>query len=99
MSDKKNEITGAGLYTPEQKLRRDQTVWTLVQGVLAPLQFLVFAALLRQWCSILYRHAIALAIYYTAYHNVYKKKRFLLLPSSPERYLFFSVENREEYKR
>ena len=34
MSDKKNEITGAGLYTPEQKLRRDQTVWTLVQGVL-----------------------------------------------------------------
>ena len=32
MSDKKNEITGAGLYTPEQRLRRDQTVWTLVQG-------------------------------------------------------------------
>ena len=26
MSDKKNEITGVGLYTPEQKLRRDQTV-------------------------------------------------------------------------
>ena len=32
-----------GLYTPEQKKRRDETVWTLVQGVLAPLQFLVFA--------------------------------------------------------
>jgi 3-vinyl bacteriochlorophyllide hydratase len=31
------------LYTPEQRLRRDATVWTLVQGVLAPLQFLVFA--------------------------------------------------------
>jgi 3-vinyl bacteriochlorophyllide hydratase len=30
------------LYTPEQRLRRDQTIWTLVQGVLAPLQFLVF---------------------------------------------------------
>ena len=30
------------LYTPEQKLRRDASVWTLVQGVLAPLQFLVF---------------------------------------------------------
>ena len=43
MNDKKNEISGAGLYTPEQKLRRAQTVWTLVQGVLAPLQFLVFA--------------------------------------------------------
>jgi len=31
-----------GLYTPEQRLRRDKSIWTLVQGVLAPLQFLVF---------------------------------------------------------
>ncbi len=30
------------LYTPEQRQRRDSTVWTLVQGILAPLQFLVF---------------------------------------------------------
>jgi 3-vinyl bacteriochlorophyllide hydratase len=30
------------LYTPEQRLRRDATAWTLVQGVLAPIQFLVF---------------------------------------------------------
>ena len=30
------------LYTPEQRVRRDQTKWTLVQGVLAPLQFVVF---------------------------------------------------------
>lgn len=30
------------LYTPEEKIRRDNTVWTLVQGILAPLQFLVF---------------------------------------------------------
>ncbi|MBK1704470.1 2-vinyl bacteriochlorophyllide hydratase [Halochromatium glycolicum] len=30
------------LYTPEERARRDQTPWTLVQGVLAPLQFLVF---------------------------------------------------------
>ena len=30
------------LYTAEQRLRRDRTVWTLVQGVLAPIQFLVF---------------------------------------------------------
>lgn len=34
--------TGPGLYTPEQRRRRDASVWTLVQGVLAPLQFLVF---------------------------------------------------------
>lgn len=32
-----------GLYTPEQKKRRDESVWTLIQGILAPLQFLVFA--------------------------------------------------------
>lgn len=30
------------LYTPEQRARRDATPWTLVQGVLAPVQFLVF---------------------------------------------------------
>lgn len=30
------------LYTPEQRRRRDASVWTYVQGVLAPLQFLVF---------------------------------------------------------
>ncbi|MDJ0778378.1 MAG: 2-vinyl bacteriochlorophyllide hydratase [Gammaproteobacteria bacterium] len=32
------------LYTPAQRLRRDQSVWTRVQGVLAALQFLVFLA-------------------------------------------------------
>jgi 3-vinyl bacteriochlorophyllide hydratase len=30
------------LYTPEQRRRRDATGWTLVQGILAPTQFLVF---------------------------------------------------------
>ena len=30
------------LYTPEERQRRDASVWTLVQGVLAPVQFLVF---------------------------------------------------------
>lgn len=30
------------LYTPEERARRDGTIWTVVQGVLAPLQFLVF---------------------------------------------------------
>ena len=30
------------LYTPEQRAKRDGTVWTMVQGVLAPVQFLVF---------------------------------------------------------
>lgn len=30
------------LYTPEERARRDASRWTIVQGVLAPLQFLVF---------------------------------------------------------
>jgi 3-vinyl bacteriochlorophyllide hydratase len=30
------------LYTPEERRRRDESPWTLVQGILAPLQFLVF---------------------------------------------------------
>mgnify|MGYP001812394227 FL=1 len=30
------------LYTPDERRRRDASRWTLVQGVLAPLQFLVF---------------------------------------------------------
>ena len=33
---------GAALYTPEERQRRDATPWTLVQGILAPIQFLVF---------------------------------------------------------
>jgi 3-vinyl bacteriochlorophyllide hydratase len=32
------------LYTPEERRRRDATGWTTVQGVLAPVQFLVFLA-------------------------------------------------------
>ena len=30
------------IYTKEERARRDATRWTLVQGVLAPIQFLVF---------------------------------------------------------
>jgi 3-vinyl bacteriochlorophyllide hydratase len=30
------------LYTPEQRIRRDATRWTLVQGILAPVQFVIF---------------------------------------------------------
>lgn len=31
-----------GLYSPAERARRDASRWTLVQGVLAPIQFLVF---------------------------------------------------------
>jgi 3-vinyl bacteriochlorophyllide hydratase len=30
------------LYTPEERARRDASPWTLVQGILAPVQFLIF---------------------------------------------------------
>jgi 3-vinyl bacteriochlorophyllide hydratase len=30
------------VYTPAERVRRDQSRWTLVQGILAPVQFLVF---------------------------------------------------------
>lgn len=30
------------LYTEEQRARRDTSIWTTIQGVLAPIQFLVF---------------------------------------------------------
>lgn len=32
------------LYTPEQRRRRDESRWTLVQGILAPVQFVLFLA-------------------------------------------------------
>ena len=34
--------TARPLYSREERRRRDATRWTLVQGILAPLQFLVF---------------------------------------------------------
>jgi 3-vinyl bacteriochlorophyllide hydratase len=34
--------TPAPLYTAEQRVRRDASRWTLVQGLLAPVQFVVF---------------------------------------------------------
>ena len=32
------------LYTPQERLRRDASRWTIVQGILAPIQFAVFMA-------------------------------------------------------
>jgi 3-vinyl bacteriochlorophyllide hydratase len=41
-TDTMDGLTGPQLYTTDQRARRDATVWTVVQGVLAPVQFLVF---------------------------------------------------------
>lgn len=35
--------TCAPVYTPEERRRRDASPWTLVQGILAPVQFVIFA--------------------------------------------------------
>ncbi len=43
MSNPSAESRRLPLYTADQRARRDATRWTLVQGVLAPVQFVVFA--------------------------------------------------------
>lgn len=40
--DYKGQGIKGALYSSEERRRRDESVWTLVQGVLAPLQFVVF---------------------------------------------------------
>ncbi|MCL4146013.1 UNVERIFIED_CONTAM: hypothetical protein GTU68_050779 [Idotea baltica] len=35
-------LSAEPVYTGAERARRDQTVWTLVQGILAPIQFAVF---------------------------------------------------------
>ncbi len=53
-----------GLYTPEERRRRDASPWTLVQGVLAPLQFLVFLVslvLVLRWLATGEGYAVAVA--------------------------------------
>lgn len=47
------------LYTKDQRARRDASVWTLIQGLLAPIQFLVFLV------------SLGLVLYYLATGNGY----------------------------
>ncbi len=42
LAGRRQPIVRQPLYTEDERQRRDETVWTLVQGVLAPVQFLVF---------------------------------------------------------
>ena len=43
MNEVQQPSISAGLYTPEERARRDATIWTPVQGFLAAFQFIVFA--------------------------------------------------------
>ena len=50
------------LYTPEQRRPRDATRWTLVQGILAPIQFAVFlVSLCLVLRALLTGHGVGLA--------------------------------------
>ena len=66
---------GRSLYTDTERARRDATKWTLVQGILAPLQFLVFLASL----ALVMRYLITGAGYDAATLSIVIKTGVLLL--------------------
>ncbi|WP_425099386.1 2-vinyl bacteriochlorophyllide hydratase [Tropicibacter sp. S64] len=66
---------GFRLYTEDQRARRDATVWTLVQGVLAPLQFAVFLVSL----GLVLRYLTTGLGYDAATLSILVKTAFLLL--------------------
>ncbi len=68
-------IPAKRLYTPEERARRDQTRWTLVQGVLAPVQFLVFLVSL----ALVLRYLLTGAGYEIATVSIVVKTGFLYL--------------------
>jgi len=63
------------LYTPEERARRDATVWTFIQGLLAPLQFLVFLISL----GLVLRYLMTGAGYEVATQSILAKTAFLYL--------------------
>ena len=67
--------TGRPLYTPDQRARRDASWWTLVQGLLAPVQFVVFLISL----ALVLRYLATGAGYDIATASILVKTGFLLL--------------------
>ncbi|XDA98919.1 2-vinyl bacteriochlorophyllide hydratase [Sulfitobacter sp. LCG007] len=63
------------LYTPEQRRRRDKTRWTLVQGILAPLQFAAFLVSL----GLVLRYLVSGQGYEAATLSIVVKTGFLYL--------------------
>ena len=60
----KTQSTLRPVYTAQERARRDSTRWTLVQGILAPVQFLVFlvsAALVLRYLTTGEGYAVATA--------------------------------------
>jgi len=69
------QIGHAPLYTPEQRVRRDESVWTFVQGILAPIQFVVFLISL----GLVVRYLLTGEGYVIAAESVVAKTMFLYL--------------------
>ena len=63
------------LYTPEQRKRRDLSAWTWIQGVLAPIQFLVFLVS----ATLVIRYLVTGEDYQLATISILIKTFFLLL--------------------
>lgn len=63
------------LYTPEQRKRRDLSAWTWIQGVLAPIQFLVFLVSI----TLVIRYLVTGEDYQLATVSILIKTFFLLL--------------------
>jgi 3-vinyl bacteriochlorophyllide hydratase len=72
---KKQARNKAPLYTAEQRIRRDESIWTLIQGILAPLQFLVFLVSL----GLVLRYLATGAGYDAATLSILVKTGFLML--------------------
>ena len=72
---KRRDNTGSrpALYTPEERARRDATVWTVVQGILAPLQFVAFLISL----VLVLRYLVAGEGYWAATLSILVKTAFL----------------------
>lgn len=69
------ETLGTRLYSDAERARRDSTKWTLVQGILAPVQFLVFLVSL----ALVIRYLLTGAGYDAATLSIVIKTGVLLL--------------------
>ena len=69
------QVDGWNLYTPSQRIIRDRTVWTKVQAILAPLQFIVCIISL----ALVVRYLITGEGYYIASVSIVVKSFLLFL--------------------
>ena len=69
------QVDGWNLYTPSQRIIRDRTIWTKVQAILAPLQFIVCIISL----ALVVRYLFTSEGYYIATVSIVVKSSLLFL--------------------